>query len=82
MIKDVHYRTAPCPPCPRENRDRHAAERPVRTRCHRGAAADPRLPLETLLELLDDQKLAEPAATDPALPVETMHRLLDRAGVA
>lgn len=39
---------------------------------HRGAAADPRLPLETLLGLLDDEKPAEPAASNPALPVETM----------
>ncbi|MFI0406147.1 hypothetical protein [Actinomadura sp. 3N508] len=54
----------------------------VRYRLHRGAAADPRLPLEILLGLLDDDKLAEHAASNPALPVDTMHEFLNRAGAA
>ncbi|GAA4239696.1 hypothetical protein GCM10022254_60870 [Actinomadura meridiana] len=49
---------------------------------HRGAAADPRLPLPLLLEALEETRLAAAAAKNPALPLDVMHDLLDRAGHA
>ncbi|WP_405661773.1 hypothetical protein OG379_11495 [Streptomyces sp. NBC_01166] len=47
----------------------------------RHAAADPRLPLPRLVELLGGDGLPRSAAGNPALPAGLMHRLLDVAGV-
>ncbi|CAM5295472.1 hypothetical protein SAVIM338S_00370 [Streptomyces avidinii] len=47
----------------------------------RHAAADPRLPLPRLVELLGTDGMARAAARNPALPPELMHELLDVAGV-
>ncbi|MYQ40774.1 hypothetical protein B046DRAFT_00105 [Streptomyces sp. LamerLS-316] len=45
------------------------------------AAADPRLPLARLVELLGGDETSQRAAGNPALPAQLMHRLLDIAGV-
>ncbi|MEU0298515.1 hypothetical protein ABZ252_03410 [Streptomyces sp. NPDC006175] len=47
----------------------------------RHAAADPRLPLPRLVELLGGDGLPRSGAGNPALPAGLMHRLLDVAGV-
>ncbi|MGW0790137.1 hypothetical protein ACWD04_18245 [Streptomyces sp. NPDC002911] len=47
----------------------------------RHAAADPRLPLPRLVELLGKDGMARAAARNPTLPAGLMHRLLDIAGV-
>ncbi len=41
------------------------------------AAADPRLPVDRLGELLDDRYTAASAAANPRLPIPVMHRILD-----
>ncbi|MGW2016448.1 translation initiation factor 2 [Streptomyces sp. NPDC001927] len=46
-------------------------------RVRAGAARNPALPLERLLQLVEDEELSEQAAANPALPRETMDRLLD-----
>ncbi|MFF3833296.1 hypothetical protein ACFYXX_21355 [Streptomyces sp. NPDC002458] len=45
------------------------------------AAADPRLPLPRLVELLGGEETSQRAAGNPALPVQLMHHLLDVVGV-
>lgn len=46
-------------------------------RVRAGAARNPALPQERLLQLLEDEELAKESAANPALPRETMYALLD-----
>ncbi|WP_329385323.1 hypothetical protein OG625_25270 [Streptomyces sp. NBC_01351] len=47
----------------------------------RAAAANPLLPLDVLLPLLEDPEHAEGAAANPGLPAARLHELLDLLGV-
>ncbi|MFF9015945.1 translation initiation factor 2 [Streptomyces sp. NPDC014870] len=54
-----------------------ALTRDADARVRAGAARNPALPVERLLQLLEDKELSKEAAANPALPRETMHALLD-----